>query len=132
VTDEMVQWPVLLVAGAALGAFYFGGLWLTVQTLLLVRKGRGWILLASFLVRAAVALGGIFVLMGGRWDRLLVCLVGFMAARQLIVRYLTLPEPSTGPPGREADEGPAVGGMDAPNAGATRPVGASGSKGAED
>ncbi|MEO8858181.1 MAG: ATP synthase subunit I [Burkholderiaceae bacterium] len=73
---------VLLAAlgGAALGGFYFGGLWWTVQRSLHSPHVALW-QLASLLVRAGVTLGGFWLLGGASWQRWLVCLAGFIGAR---------------------------------------------------
>jgi F1F0 ATPase subunit 2 len=68
------------LAGIALGALYFGGLWLTVQRLRVVRR-PGTLLLVSFVVRTALVLAGFYLVMGGQWERLVACVVGFVIAR---------------------------------------------------
>ena len=81
--------PALLLAaaiGAALGALYFEGLWLTTS-----RLGRarlpGLLLIVSFAVRAAVLTAGLFLVMAGGLGQLLAALVGFVVARAVIVRW---------------------------------------------
>jgi F1F0 ATPase subunit 2 len=74
-----------LAAGLALGAMYFAGLWWTV--------GRGigspfparWFLL-SLLARTGVAMIGFYLVGRGSWQRLLVCLLGFIIARYIVTR----------------------------------------------
>ncbi len=78
-------YAAMFFAGIALGTFYFGGLWWTVDQ---VTRGRqsGWLLAVSFALRVTVLLVGLyFVLTGGIWH-LLACLVGLAAARALFVR----------------------------------------------
>ena len=75
------------LAGMGLGLFYFGGLWLTIRQLPTCR----WpvpVLLGSYVGRMAVVLVGFYFVMGGRWERVLACLVGFMMARFLLVARL--------------------------------------------
>lgn len=72
-----------LLAGIALGLFYFGGLWLTVQRLPTIRR-PALLMLGSFFLRTLVALSGFYVVMSGSWARLLVCLTGFLAIRTLL------------------------------------------------
>ncbi len=74
-----------LVAGTGLGLFYFGGLWLTVQRLPTARRPAFFSLL-SFFGRLGVALFGFYLVMGGHWERLLVCLLGFLGVRVILVR----------------------------------------------
>jgi F1F0 ATPase subunit 2 len=72
-----------LLAGIALGLFYFGGLWLTVQRLPTIRH-PALLMLGSFFLRTLVALLGFYVVMSGSWARLLVCLAGFLTIRTLL------------------------------------------------
>lgn len=74
-----------LTAGAGLGLFYYGGLWLTVQRLTTARR-PGLVALVSFCARAAITLAAFYLVMGGRWERLAVCMIGFVALRMILVR----------------------------------------------
>ena len=74
-----------LAAGIVLGTFYFGGLWLTVRRLPTAQR-PALLSLLSFFVRLAVVLFGFYFVMDGRWVRLLVCLLGFLGARVILVR----------------------------------------------
>jgi F1F0 ATPase subunit 2 len=80
--------PLLaLAAGAAIGAFYFGGLWLTVRGLTRARWPAA-LTLGSFLGRMGFGLVGFYLVAGGRWERLLPCLLGFIGARIALTRLL--------------------------------------------
>lgn len=72
-------------AGIGLGIFYFCGLWLTVRRL---TKARWPVVmsLSSFFGRLAAVLLGFYFVMGGRWERLIACLVGFLVVRVVLVR----------------------------------------------
>ena len=75
-------------AGIALGCFYFMGLWWTIKKLPSARKP---VLLntGSFLLRMAVALTGFYLILEqGKWQMLVVSLLGFIAVRVLLVRRL--------------------------------------------
>ncbi len=78
---------LVFIAGAALGFFYFGTLWLTVNR---IKETRYPILLVlgSFLGRLAVTMGGFYLVFGGRWERIVLCLVGFLLARTILIRRL--------------------------------------------
>ena len=87
-------------AGAGLGLFYFGGLWLTVRRL----AGSGSPVLlfgASFLVRTALTVLGFYFVMDGSLGRVLACLLGFIVARQLLVSRLRPGREPTSSRGRE-------------------------------
>jgi F1F0 ATPase subunit 2 len=84
------------LAGAVLGAIYFGGLLMTVSRVLLTGRPALWVL-GSFVLRIAVALSGFYVVADGDWQRLLACLLGFVMARQLLT-HLTRPRGEPGAP----------------------------------
>ena len=85
-----VGWPWMagsLLAGMAVGLFYFGGLWWTVRRLPEVRRPALWTL-ASYLVRMTASVGAMYLVSGGRWERILILLAGFLTVRFLMVRRL--------------------------------------------
>lgn len=68
------------LAGALIGAFYFGGLWLTVQRL--PTTGRPVLLtVGSFAVRLGLAVLGFYLVSGGNVGRLLAAVAGFLVVR---------------------------------------------------
>jgi F1F0 ATPase subunit 2 len=74
-----------LVAGALLGAIFFGGLWWTIRKS--VSSGRHALLFAgSLLLRTSLVLAGFYWAARGHWERLLVCLLGFVMARLIVTR----------------------------------------------
>jgi F1F0 ATPase subunit 2 len=76
-----------LSAGAALGLFYFGGLWLTVQRLTDSRRPAVW-LLVSFLLRTGLLLVVLYFVMGGQLERLAAAMFGFLISRQVLIGRL--------------------------------------------
>jgi F1F0 ATPase subunit 2 len=83
--------PLLLsaLAGGALGAIFFGGLWLTVRNGLVSKQPAVWFL-GSMLVRMAITLFGFFIVSSGHWERCVACLLGFMVVRY-VVAWMTRP-----------------------------------------
>lgn len=83
----MIEGLVLaLAAGLLLGGLFFGGLWWT------VRKGMtsnrpALLFLASLLVRTGTVVAGFYIVGEGHWQRLLVCLFGFVLARFIVTRF---------------------------------------------
>ena len=73
------------VAGGALGAMFFGGLWWTVQKSLSSTRPALW-LLGSLLLRMSLVPAGFYFVSGGHWERLLACLLGFVIARLVVTR----------------------------------------------
>ena len=82
------------VAGGALGAMFFGGLWWTVQKALSSTRPAFWFF-GSLLLRMTTVLAGFYVVSGGHWERLLVCLLGFVTARLIVTRLTRTAEKPT-------------------------------------
>ena len=82
---ELLPLMVALAAGIGLGLFYFGGLWLTVRQLPTARR-PALLSLCSFFGRLGVVLFGFYLVMDSHWERLLVCLSGFLGIRIILVR----------------------------------------------
>ena len=76
-----------LLAGAALGIFFYMGLWVTVRALLTTRHPT-LLTLGSFLIRTLVVLAGFLFLMKGRWQYALTCVTGFMMGRVAVSKSL--------------------------------------------
>ncbi|HEX7126903.1 MAG TPA: ATP synthase subunit I [Thermodesulfobacteriota bacterium] len=72
------------LAGIALGAVHFGGLWLLVRRLHRVAAPARW-LVAGAAVRFAVLAIGILLVMDGRWERLAAAMAGLLAVRTAAV-----------------------------------------------
>ena len=90
--NEPLTLVLAVIAGMAIGAMFFGGLWWTVRRTISANAPALW-LFASLLVRMAIALAGFFYVSGGHWQRWLACLVGFVVARA-VVTALTRPTSS--------------------------------------
>ena len=84
---EYVNLGAVFGVGAALGICYFGLLWKTVGRL--VTAHRPVLLGAiSFFGRAGGVAAGFYLLAGGRWERLIAALAGFILAREVCLRFL--------------------------------------------
>jgi F1F0 ATPase subunit 2 len=73
------------VTGLLLGGFYFGGLWWTVRKGMTSESPAFWFL-GSLLVRMSLVLAGFYWVGRGHWERMTVCLLGFVIARFIVVR----------------------------------------------
>jgi F1F0 ATPase subunit 2 len=73
-------WP--LSAGAIIGAVYFASMRWTVERLVRARQPMIW-LLGGATVRIAMVLPLFYFVMAGEWQRMLACLLGFVAVRML-------------------------------------------------
>lgn len=87
--NETLTLVLAWMAGAALGAIFFGGLWWTIRKGALSRRPGLWFF-GSLLLRMSIALTGFYFVSDGYWRRLLACLLGFVIAR-LVVMWLTRP-----------------------------------------
>ncbi|MEW4528156.1 MAG: ATP synthase subunit I [Maioricimonas sp. JB045] len=92
-----LQLVAALAGGFALGLVFFGGLWWTVGRLAASRH-PALLVAGSFLVRMAIAVGGLYLLMGSDWQRAVAGLAGFLAARWVILRrFAVSPKQSVSP-----------------------------------
>jgi F1F0 ATPase subunit 2 len=73
--------------GLVLGVVHFVGLWHTVKHLPDLRYPSVF-LFGSSLLRISFLLTGFTLLMNGRWERISATLLGFLIAREVIVRRL--------------------------------------------
>jgi F1F0 ATPase subunit 2 len=87
--DEPLMLVLACVEGALLGAMFFGGLWWTVRKAVGSRQPALWFF-GSLMLRMSVTSAGLFVASGGRWQRLLLSLLGFVVANGF-VRWLIRP-----------------------------------------
>ena len=78
-------WAGSLLAGGALGTVFFGGLWWTVQRGAASSTPIRWFV-ASFVLRTATVLAGFYAVGAGQPARLLVCMLGFLLARAIVLR----------------------------------------------
>jgi F1F0 ATPase subunit 2 len=83
--NETLSLLLALVVGVVLGAIFFGGLWWTVRKGVSSQRPVFWFL-GSLLLRTSIALTGFFLIARGHWERLLVCLLGFVIARLIVMR----------------------------------------------
>ena len=84
-TNEILTWILALLAGGALGAAFFGGLWWT------VRKGLSFnrpalLFIGSLLLRSSIVLAGFYFVAAADWKKLLACLLGFILMRAVVTR----------------------------------------------
>ena len=75
------------MAGGMLGAIFFGGLWWTVRMGVLSKQPAIWFV-GSLLLRMSIALLGFYFVGRGSWQRLVVCLLGFVMARLVVTLRL--------------------------------------------
>ncbi len=85
--NEISNYILVFCAGILLGAFFFGGLlWTTKKGLL--SKNPALIFITSAVLRISITLIGFYYLSSHQWDKMLICLVGFILARFFITRIV--------------------------------------------
>ena len=82
---EMVPMTVALLAGVPIGVVFFGGLWWTVQKAM-SSKQPGLLFAGSLMLRTVLTLAAFYLIETGSWQRLVMCLTGFMFGRILVKR----------------------------------------------
>ena len=82
-----------LFGGIILGILFFGGLWLTVRKGL-TSKRPGIIFIVSLILRMGIVVMGFYYIGGDSWQKMVVCLVGFLMAR-IAIFHLTKKDKQT-------------------------------------
>ena len=83
--NEFLHYGWVFLVGVLVGAVFFGGLWWTVREAPRFANPGLWFA-GSSLSRTVVAVGGFWSIADGNWRNILVCLVGFLAARIAVTR----------------------------------------------
>ena len=93
------------MAGSAFGGMFFGGLWWTVRLGITARHPGLWFF-ASLLVRMSAVLGGLYLVGGQHWERLVACLIGFALGRLIVTGLTRLPAGRRPHPATEVSHAP--------------------------
>jgi F1F0 ATPase subunit 2 len=89
---DTIHLLLALMGGVALGLLFFGGLWWTVRKGVCSERPALWFF-TSFLLRTSMVLAGLYSVSAGRWPRLLVCLLGCIIGRLIVMRLSRLGKP---------------------------------------
>lgn len=107
VLEMFVRLAPALLAGIAVGLFYFGVMWATISSLQTARS-PGVLLFVSYAGRLVVAVGAFYRIAAGQGPRLVAALIGFVLARLVLIAYIR--------PGARKALKPQGGGFPAPDA----------------
>jgi len=99
--NETLSLAPALVTGLLLGVMFFSGLWWTVRKGFSSKRPALWFF-GSLLLRMSITLAGFYIVSGGHWERLLVCLLGFVVARLIVTRLTGPPIEHHNSPAKEA------------------------------
>ena len=85
-------WMLILTffTGIFLGTVFFGGLWWTVVNGLTAKQPVLWFG-SSIVIRTSRTLIGFYLVSGEDWQRMVICLLGFIIARFIITRLSRMP-----------------------------------------
>ena len=88
--NEILYMALAFLGGLVLGTLFFGGLWLTMKKLI-TSKMAGLLFSGSFLIRAGIVMIGFYYSSLGHWQRLLICVLGFVVARFFVLHFTKQP-----------------------------------------
>ena len=103
--NETLTLALAWLAGGALGAIFFGGLWWTVRHGASSKHPALWFL-GSMVVRMSIILAGFYFVGRGDWQRLVACLAGFIIARFIVMRLTRTRIETTTSISKEASHAP--------------------------
>ena len=86
-TVDMTLWGLAFLWGAALGFFYFGGLWLTLKAITRKSRPKRWLAI-SYAVRLAGALAGFWLVIQKDPGAFLFTFLAFFLVRIILTRTL--------------------------------------------
>lgn len=89
--NEAIIIMVILIVGILLGIFFFGGLWWTTKRGLISKYPALWFL-GSLLIRMGITVTTFYFISRDHWDRALFCLIGFIVARSIVLRFTQVPD----------------------------------------
>jgi F1F0 ATPase subunit 2 len=89
--NEIINLFLTLGAGFLLGTFFFVGLWWTTKKGIVSKSPALWFIV-SLLVRLTVTMLGFYFVCRNHWERMLVCLLGFIIARTIITKFTQISE----------------------------------------
>ena len=81
----------VIFTGFLLGLFFYGGLWWTTKKGVHSKSPALWFL-GSLIIRLGIAITAFYFISSDHWERILLCLLGFIVARIIIMRVTKQPQ----------------------------------------
>ncbi len=100
--NEVLYRVLVFITGLILGTLFFGGLWFTVKKSVTSKKPALWVF-SSFFIRIGITLIGFYFIAASSWQRLLICLLGFIIARFIVIQFTKSYEVNQTPIKKEVD-----------------------------
>jgi len=94
--NEIAIIALILTTGILLGALFFGGLWWTTKRGMLSKSPALWFL-GSLFIRMGITITVFYFISRDHWERALICLVGFIFARIIIMHFTQVPDTRQNP-----------------------------------
>ena len=88
--NDASQLALAWAGGGGLGAIFFGSLWWTTNKGIRSEHPALWFSF-SLMLRMSLLLTGFYYIGSGRWERFLLCLLGFVMARIVVTRLIRPP-----------------------------------------
>jgi F1F0 ATPase subunit 2 len=92
--NDVLHLILAVLSGILLGAFFFGGLWWTINRSLASAQ-PALLILSSFLLRTAVAVAGFYIALLVGWQSLVACMLGFLVSRAVVTRGIGVSQEKT-------------------------------------
>jgi len=86
---------LIFITGLVLGGLFFGGLWFTVKKALVSKKPALWYL-GSLVLRVGITLLSFYYVAMGNWINMLICLLGFVIARFIVLSFTKMKDEKMG------------------------------------
>jgi len=86
-TSEIFSFVTPFFAGIFVSLLYHIGLWWTVKALPSSQR-PALLSIGSFYIRMAITLSVFYLVMNNRWERLVVCLLGFLVVKYTMMHKL--------------------------------------------
>jgi len=84
--DKTIFMILAFIGGILLGTIFYGGLWFTVKKSVASKMPAIWVL-GSFFLRVCITLVGFYYISFGNWQKLFICVLGFIVARLIVMRF---------------------------------------------
>jgi F1F0 ATPase subunit 2 len=90
IVDQVLRLSLAWTAGVLLAFTFFGGFWWTVRKSISAKESSLW-LCCTLALRISPVLIAIYTVSDRQWERLLLCLLGFVMARPVAAWFARVP-----------------------------------------
>jgi F1F0 ATPase subunit 2 len=83
--NDLLVYCLVIFAGLFLGFFFFGGLWWSTKKAISSKHPFLWFT-GSLFIRMSVTILTIYFVSRNHWEKMLLCLLGFIIARVIVIK----------------------------------------------